>query len=143
MLLHKRISSVRGGQTGLFTDLHPVVKTSWKPSLVLIWYCRVFALHLQLERSRPSTCTIYRTAPRAHLLPVKPLAHWHCPVSGSHLPRLWHTHSSAQFGPNRPSGHRCVQTGPCRKVRGKTGRDVEKMQRHHFKNPGNGHELMQ
>lgn len=52
-----------------------------------------------------------------HLLPVKPLAHWHCPVSGSHLPLLWQTHSSAQFGPNLPSGHRSVQTAPCRGTR--------------------------
>lgn len=56
---------------------------------------------------------------RAHLLPVKPLAHWHCPVSGSHLPLLWQRHSSAQFGPNLPSGHRSVQTAPCREKRGK------------------------
>lgn len=99
------------------------------------------AVHLQWEQSRPSTCTIYRTAPHAHLLPVKPLAHWHCPVSGSHLPLLWHTHSSAQFGPNRPSGHRSVQTDPCRKVRGKTGRDAEKMQMHHFKKKKKGKNL--
>lgn len=49
-----------------------------------------------------------------HLLPVKPLAHWHWPLSGSHFPLLWHRHSSAQFEPNRPSGHRSVQTEPCK-----------------------------
>lgn len=59
-----------------------------------------------------------------HLLPVKPLAHRHCPVSGSHLPLLWQTHSSAQFGPNRPSGHRSVQTAPCRASK-ETGRTAK------------------
>lgn len=49
----------------------------------------------------------------AHLFPVKPLAHSHCPLSGSHFPLLWQKHSSAQLGPNLPSGHRSVHTAPC------------------------------
>lgn len=72
-----------------------------------------------------TTCIF--THAHTHLLPVKPLAHWHCPVSGSHLPLLWQTHSSAQFGPYRPSGHRSVQTSPCRKKK-TTKRQKERYQ---------------
>lgn len=70
-------------------------------------------------RWRKKLCLCHKAPAHTHLLPVKPLAHWHCPVSGSHLPLLWQTHSSAQFGPYRPSWHRSVQTAPCRSTRRK------------------------
>lgn len=51
----------------------------------------------------------------AYLRPLKPAAHWHCPVTWSHSPPLRQEQSLLQLMPYLPRGHGWAQTEPFEK----------------------------